>query len=75
MPIVRSPHAHAAIVSIDVARAIAAPGVLAVLTGSDAASDGLQPIPHRPVPANPHEVPLRIATAPAFSSRRIRFSP
>jgi hypothetical protein len=34
------------------------PGVIAVLTGGDAEGDGLQPIPHRPVPANPHEVPM-----------------
>jgi aerobic carbon-monoxide dehydrogenase large subunit len=34
-------------------------GVIAVLTGSEAENDGLQPIPHRPVPANPHEVPLK----------------
>jgi aerobic carbon-monoxide dehydrogenase large subunit len=57
--LVRSPHAHARIVSIDVAPAAGAPGILAILTGSVAAEDGLQPIPHRPVPTNPHEVPLR----------------
>jgi carbon-monoxide dehydrogenase large subunit len=42
---VRSPHAHAAIRSIDTARAQAAPGVLAVLTGADVAADGLGGIP------------------------------
>ncbi len=57
--LVRSPHAHASIVKIDVAEAICGPGVIAVLTGSDAAADGLRPIPHSPVPANPHEVKLR----------------
>jgi carbon-monoxide dehydrogenase large subunit len=57
--VLRSPHAHARIASIDVAPAEGVPGVLAVLTGNDAAEDGLQPIPHRPVPANPHEVPLK----------------
>ena len=35
--IVRSPHAHAAIIAVDAAAALAAPGVLAVLTGDDAA--------------------------------------
>ena len=40
-------------------RRLAAPGVLAVLTGGDAAEDGLRPIPHSPVPTNPHEVPLK----------------
>jgi xanthine dehydrogenase molybdopterin-binding subunit B len=57
--LVRSPHSHARILNIDVAHAMGAPGVIAVLTGSDAAADGLKPIPHSPVPANPHEVPLR----------------
>jgi carbon-monoxide dehydrogenase large subunit len=57
--VVRSPHAHARIVSTDVGPATGGPGVLAVLTGSDAEQDRLQPIPQRPVPANPHEVPLR----------------
>src|SRR3990167_3548743 len=56
--LVRSPHAHARIRRIDVAPALAAPGVIAVLTGEDAAADGLAPIPHRPVPSNPHEVLL-----------------
>jgi aerobic carbon-monoxide dehydrogenase large subunit len=32
---VRSPHAHTAIKSIDAAAALAAPGVLAVITGAD----------------------------------------
>src|SRR5881628_51277 len=63
---VRSPHAHARIRHIDVADASAMPGVIAVLTGHDAVADGLQPIPHRPVPSNPHEVPLRSRNVSAF---------
>ncbi len=46
---VRSPHAHARIRSIDAADALAMPGVIAVLTGADAIADGLKPIPHRPI--------------------------
>jgi carbon-monoxide dehydrogenase large subunit len=42
---VRSPHAHAAIRSIDASQALASPGVLAVLTGEDVAADGLGGIP------------------------------
>ncbi len=38
---VRSPHAHATIDAIDFADAMAAPGVLCVLTGKDVAADGL----------------------------------
>ena len=56
---VRSPHAHARIGRIDPAAALATPGVLAVLTGADFVADGLKPLSHRPVPTNPHEVPLR----------------
>ena len=61
---VRSPHAHALIQRIDVHAAQAMPGVLAVLTGSEAAE--LAGIPHRPVPTNPHEVPLRSRDGSAF---------
>src|SRR5688572_30671381 len=56
---VRSPHAHARIVRIDAANALKIPGVIAVLTGADVAADGLRPIPHGPVPTNPHELQLR----------------
>jgi aerobic carbon-monoxide dehydrogenase large subunit len=56
---VRSPHAHARIVRIDGAGALKISGVIAVLTGADAAADGLRPIPHSPVPTNPHELQLR----------------
>ncbi|MBV9686169.1 MAG: xanthine dehydrogenase family protein molybdopterin-binding subunit [Alphaproteobacteria bacterium] len=64
--LLRSPHAHAKVLKIDVADAIGGPGVIAVLAGSDAAADGLQPIRHSPVPANPHEVPLRGRGRSAF---------
>ena len=63
---VRSPHAHARLRRIDVTGAQMMPGVIAVLTGQDAAADGLRPIPHRPVPTNPHEVPLRSRDGSAF---------
>ena len=41
----RSPHAHADIASIDAAAARAAPGVAAVLTGADVDADGLGGMP------------------------------
>jgi aerobic carbon-monoxide dehydrogenase large subunit len=75
---VRSPHAHALIQRIDVRAAQAMPGVLAVLTGAEAAE--LAGIPHRPVPTNPHEVPLRsrdgspffVAPHPPLPADRVR---
>ncbi len=42
---VRSPHAHADVVSIDVEEAFSAPGVIAVLTGADVTADGLGGLP------------------------------
>jgi carbon-monoxide dehydrogenase large subunit len=45
LDIVRSPHAHARIVRIDSARALATPGVLAVITGQDLAKYNLHWMP------------------------------
>jgi len=42
---VRSPHAHAKIKGVDASAASRMPGVIAVLTGKDAAADGLGNIP------------------------------
>src|SRR5262245_15806039 len=55
---VRSPHSHARIVSIegDVARAM--PGVLGLFTGRDVLADGLAAIPHSPVPSNRYDLKL-----------------
>lgn len=43
---IRSPHAHARIVSIDVSAAQSMAGVLAVVTGDDIVAAGLSAIPH-----------------------------
>src|ERR1043166_9362569 len=48
--VLRSPHAHARIKKIDVAKAKAAPGVLAVLTGEDWDNSGFGDLP---VPSGP----------------------
>ncbi len=46
--VLRSPHAHADIRSIDTARASGMPGVLGVLTGQDLADDGIGAFPGPP---------------------------
>src|SRR5436190_14363982 len=45
LDIVRSPYAHAKITSINAERALASPGVLAVITGKDLEAAGLAWIP------------------------------
>jgi carbon-monoxide dehydrogenase large subunit len=55
----RSPHAHARIASIDVAPALAVPGVVAVLTGRDLLADRVKPIPHKQWSYHPAEIPLQ----------------
>jgi carbon-monoxide dehydrogenase large subunit len=64
---VRSPHAHARIVSIDVSDAVAAPGVVGVYTGADLASTWAAPLPCAwPVTADmksPTHLPVAVATA------------
>ena len=55
----RSPHAHAKILSVNCEEALLKQGVLAVLTGADAAKDGMKPIPHLfRTPAHPPDVRL-----------------
>ncbi|MDJ0685210.1 MAG: xanthine dehydrogenase family protein molybdopterin-binding subunit [Alphaproteobacteria bacterium] len=49
MALVRSPYAHADIVSVDIDAAQSAPGVRLVLTGPDLKADGVKPMPcHTP---------------------------
>ncbi len=64
---VRSPHAHARIVSIDAGAALESPGVLAVYTGAELAAAGVTPMPLAPIfqrpDGSPGESPLRPALA------------
>src|SRR6476620_4234154 len=54
----RSPHAHARIVRVDTAVTRKMPGVLGVFTGADCLADGLQPIPHDPLPKTKYDMKL-----------------
>jgi carbon-monoxide dehydrogenase large subunit len=77
---VRAPHAHARVGRVESAAARATPGVIAVLTGQDAAADGLRPLTHSPMPGNPHEEMIRdrdvafIARHPLMPADRVRFA-
>jgi carbon-monoxide dehydrogenase large subunit len=70
--VVRSPHAHARIAAIDAERARAAPGVLAVLTGTELARRGLgtlRPlIPRR----KKNGAPAYVCPQPLLAHERVR---
>ena len=69
----RSPHAHARILSIDVTAAKAAPGVVVVLTGADLAAAGVKPIPLAPMFQRPDGAPGQTAPRPALAVDVARF--
>ena len=71
--VVRSPHAHARIASLDVAAAIAMPGVLAVLTGADLRRRGLGTL--RPlVPRRRRDgTPAFVCPQPLLAQDRVRY--
>ena len=64
----RSPHAHARIDAMDTSAALAAPGVIAVLTGADVLAESLGPVPfnalHKRHDGAPMTVPPRLALTP-----------
>ena len=69
----RSPHAHARILSVDTQAAVAAPGVLAVYTGHDYNADGLSMpkamMPRKKADGSPMFAPQR----PALVVDRVRY--
>ena len=66
---VRSPHAHARIASVNKTAALAAPGVLAVLTGADYVADGLGAIPHNAGLMAAPDVAVRVRGSAPIATR------
>jgi carbon-monoxide dehydrogenase large subunit len=58
MTVLRSPHSHARIASIDTAAARKAPGVVAVVTATELKADGIGPIPNPPLFKRPDGAPM-----------------
>src|SRR6201987_3830377 len=71
--VLRSPHAHARVRSIDTARAKAAPGVLAVLTGADWAASGYGDLPAPGGYKRRDGLPLYRPRCPALTNDRSRW--
>ncbi|WP_151446780.1 xanthine dehydrogenase family protein molybdopterin-binding subunit [Lacisediminimonas profundi] len=69
----RSPHAHANIVSIDKSAALAAPGVLAVLTGDDLAADKLGGVPCGWLITDVNGQPMKEPPHPALAHGKVRY--
>ena len=73
MCFLRSPHAHARIVSIDAEAAKAMPGVITVLTGADLAAAGVKRIPLAPMFHRPDGSPGASPLRPALAEDTVRF--
>ena len=72
--VLRSPHAHADIVAIDTAAAIAAPGVLAVLTGDDLTARGLGSQKPANTGRKADGSPGFVCSQPLLAQGRVRFT-
>jgi len=71
--VLRSPHAHAKIRSIDAARAKAAPGVLAILTGADWKRSGFGDLPVPGGQKRRDGGPMYRSPYPALAQDRVRW--
>jgi carbon-monoxide dehydrogenase large subunit len=69
----RSPHAHARIVAIDIEEARALPGVVAILTGADLVAAGVKPLPVAPIFTRPDGSPGAMPLRPALAHETVRF--
>jgi len=69
---VRSPHAHARIVSIDASEALAAPGVVGVLTGADLAGDKVGGLICGWMIHSKDGSPMKAGAHPALAHDRVR---
>src|SRR5712672_629798 len=58
LAVVRSPHPHARIRSVDFSKARTMPGVLGTYSGADCLADHLKPIPHDPLPKTKYDMKL-----------------
>jgi len=71
--VVRSPHAHARIVSMDISAAGAAPGVLGIYTGADIAADGLGTMAPTVQRKRPDGTPMFARAHPGLALDRVRY--
>ena len=70
---VRSPHAHAEIISIDLSDANSMPGVLEIYTVTDLKADGIGNIPCMAPTTNRDGSPCKMPPRPALAENKVRF--
>jgi aerobic carbon-monoxide dehydrogenase large subunit len=71
--VLRSPHAHARILGIDTSAAVAAPGVLAVLTGADLRRRGLGTLRPMIPRRRKNGAPAYVCPQPFLAQERVRY--
>ncbi len=69
----RSPHAHARILSINTEEALNQPGVVAVITGSDISAAGLGTMPCRTPVKSRDGSPMRAPERPILAAETVRY--
>jgi len=74
LTVLRSPHAHAKIVSIDTSAARAMPGVEAIYTGADLIADGVGAIPTLAIFKRPDGSPMAIPPRRLLAHEVVRFA-
>ena len=70
---VRSPHAHAQIQKIDVAKAQAMPGVIGVLTGNELKADGIGNLICGWMIKSKDGTPMKMGAYPALAKETVRY--
>ena len=71
--VLRSPHAHARVATVDAAAARAMPGVALVLTAAEQAADGIGPLPCAAQPESVGGRQSRYPPYPVLAGQRVRF--
>jgi carbon-monoxide dehydrogenase large subunit len=74
LTVLRSPHAHARIKSIDTRSALAMPGVEAVYTGADLVADNVGTLPTLPIFKRPDGSPMTVAPRRLLAHEMVRFA-
>jgi carbon-monoxide dehydrogenase large subunit len=72
--VLRSPHAHAKIISIDVAAAKEMPGVAAIYTGADLVDDNIGTLPTLPIFKRADGSPMSVAPRRLIAHEVVRFA-